>query len=339
MNAPSQIDSTSVALLLPMSLHVGSGGELLSAGPTVRRLIGAATRFDEAFGIDRPRNVVNGFMGLRMAIRRGDRLFLRLQHEPTTVLRGHGVMLGDGGALLNLGFGVGLSDAVRNFNLSDADFAPSDLAMELLFLHEANMAVQRELASFNRVMDEARRAAQLQAYTDPLTGLCNRRGLEEALSQALTNLDRTPFVVGHLDLDYFKTVNDLLGHAAGDDVLKSVAHILRDELRASDTTARVGGDEFILLLNGQTDTASLQQIGRRIITKIENCLPKSACPATLSASIGFAVAYRNCGMNGDQLCAAADAALYQAKNSGRGRVVIQDFVSNRCPGNAGGLSG
>lgn len=320
MNAVSPIDSTSLALLLPMSMHVGADGRLLAAGPTMRRLIGTALCFDDAFRVDRPRNVQAGFLGLRLAIRRGDRLFLRLRDQPATILRGHGVMLNDSGALLNLGFGTGLSDAVRVFNLTDADFAPSDLAMELLFLHEANMAVQRELASFSRSLDEARLAAEQQAFTDPLTGLCNRRGLENALA----NLGDAPFVIGHLDLDHFKAVNDGLGHAAGDDVLKSVAHILREELRTGDITARVGGDEFILLLYGATDAATLHHVGQRIITRIENCLPKTPSPVLLSASVGFAVAGIRGGLKIERLFAAADAALYLAKENGRGRVEVQE---------------
>lgn len=305
--------------LLPMSIHLDAKGEIVSTGPTLRRLIGVAHHFDQAFQIDRPREVTNGFAGLGPALHKGGRIFLRLQEYPTTVLRGQGVCTPAGGALLNLGFGVGLSDAVRDFHLTDADFSPSDLALELLFLHEANAAVQGELSRFNLHLEEARKAAEVQAYTDPLTGLYNRRGLDVGLGTALLEADKLPFAVGHLDLDYFKQVNDRHGHAAGDLVLQRVAKILRDETRSCDTAARVGGDEFVLILPTPGPAANLMKLGKRIIKRIEEPILFEGESVHVSASIGFAESSFYTEPDAATILADADTALYRAKKAGRSR--------------------
>ena len=187
------------------------------------------------------------------AATRGERLFLRLTEPPHLTLRGHAVAAAgsETAILINLGFGIGLTDAVSHAGLTDQDFAPAELAMELLFLHEANRAALSELSNFNQQLQAAREAAELQAHTDPLTGLTNRRGVELVLSAALKTFrdgKGAGFALAQLDLDRFKDVNDRLGHAAGDRVLCDVADILKEAIRSNDTAARVGGDEFLLIL-------------------------------------------------------------------------------------------
>ena len=93
------------------------------------------------------------YRALAGAARSGERVFLRIRQPFPLVLRGHAVSLAEGRLLVNLGFGIGLVEAVRAFNLTDADFAPDDLAMELLFLHEANRAVLAELSGFTSELD------------------------------------------------------------------------------------------------------------------------------------------------------------------------------------------
>ncbi|AGT09407.1 GGDEF domain-containing protein [Paracoccus aminophilus] len=319
---PEFIHTTSVSLLLPMSLHLSPEGEILTTGPTLRRLIGNARHFDMAFSIDRPRQITTGFSGLHPVLQEGGRIFLRLTAHPETIIRGHGILMGNGAALLNFGFGVGLSDAVRNFKLSDADFAPSDLALELLFLHEANVAVQGELSRFNLNLEEARKAAEVQAYTDPLTGLYNRRGLDVALGTALREAEKLPFAVGHVDLDHFKEANDQYGHAAGDLVLQRVAKILREETRSCDTAARVGGDEFVLILPSPGASPNLLKLARRIITRIEEGVCFEGQQLHVSASIGFSESSFYASPESARMLADADTALYQAKKEGRARAVL-----------------
>lgn len=328
LDAP--LDPAALAELMPMHLRLAPDGALISAGPTLCKLLPPdCGSFGDAFVLTRPVAADDDLTGLAAAARRGDRIFLRMMAAPGLTLRGHAVTLADGSLLCNLGFGIGLADAVRELGLTDGDFAPPELAMELMFLHEANRAVMDELSRFNLRLEEAREAAELQAFTDPLTGVYNRRGLELALAVALRTADagrahgeRGGFALAHLDLDRFKEVNDRLGHAAGDEVLRHVADVLRAATRSNDTVARVGGDEFVLILNGTTSAEALETLSRRIIAGIEQPVDVGSGTCQISASIGVVVstAYRHPGAA--DMLADADDALYMSKNAGRGRATL-----------------
>jgi diguanylate cyclase (GGDEF)-like protein len=222
--------------------------------------------------------------------------------------------------LLNLSFGIDLIAAVRELALTDADFVATDLAMELLYLAEANAAVTRELRGLNLRLEGARLAAEEEALTDPLTRLRNRRAADLLLDRL--GAARTNFALLHLDLDYFKQVNDTLGHAAGDHVLEEVGRILRAELRAEDCAARVGGDEFLVILAGRIDPPVLQGIADRIIRRIARPMPIGDATAEVSASIGIVRSPDFADADPTAMLAAADRALYAAKQSGRGRAVL-----------------
>lgn len=308
---------SAVDALLPMHLHLCPLGTILSAGPTLARILGPERDFDRCFIVDRP--IGEGREGVVARVLQGGRVLLRLREAPTITLRGHGVGLSDG-LLMNLGFGIALVDAVRQFSLTDADFAPADLAMEFLFIHEANRAVMGELARANRRLEEAREAAHALALTDPLTGLLNRRGFEAALDVAAHNAASVPFALAQIDLDRFKEVNDQHGHAAGDEVLQHVAQILRSETRASDRVARTGGDEFLLLLPGSSRASDLENLGRRIIRRIERPIEVADAVCHVSASIGFSQSRDYASLDLGRMLADADAALYAVKESGRGEI-------------------
>src|SRR5690606_16624789 len=118
--------------------------------------------------------------------------------------------------LIDLSFGIAVIEAVRRHDLTATDFAATDLAVEMLYLAEARAAVMRAALSLNDRLRAARREAEALAMRDTLTGLGNRRALDEALQRLIAR--REPFGLMHLHLDYFKDVNDTLGHAAGDAV-------------------------------------------------------------------------------------------------------------------------
>ncbi len=318
------IDLNGIARLLPMSVLANQSGQILAAGLTMKRLISDKKEFLNSFSIERPKYDDESFREIYNRTCKGERLFVRLTQHPDTVLRGHGAALNSEIILFNFGFGTGLSDAVRSLLLTDADFAPSDLAMELLFLHEANVAVQGELARFNLHLEEARKAAEVQAYTDPLTELYNRRGLDVALNSALRESEHSPFALAHIDLDHFKAVNDSFGHAAGDFVLQNVAKILRQETRSCDTVARVGGDEFVLILPGPRNEASLLKLGQRMISRIEETMTYQETQLKISASMGVSLSGDRSDYDAARMLRDADDALYRAKNSGRGQVSIFD---------------
>ncbi|HEU4828824.1 MAG TPA: GGDEF domain-containing protein [Gemmatimonadales bacterium] len=156
-----------------------------------------------------------------------------------------------------------------------------------------------------------------EAATDRLTGLANRRALEAAMSRQ--GLVRGVLVV--LDIDHFKRLNDALGHPAGDAALLHVGQLIREQVRTSDTAARIGGEEFALWLPG----ADLE-IGRRTADRIRTKLGTTAWewqgrPWPLSASFGVA-AFPESSPSIQNLLTHADRALYVAKESGRNRVEV-----------------
>ena len=142
-----------------MHLHVDAAGQILSAGPTLRRLVGDAATFEAAFEV-----VGQTPTGPLLRLAHAERVFLRTRTQPAQILRGRAIGLPDGGLVLNLGLGIGLVEAIRGFDLTDRDFAPADLAMEFLFLHEANSAMTQELSRANRRLEDARSRAEAEAY-------------------------------------------------------------------------------------------------------------------------------------------------------------------------------
>jgi diguanylate cyclase (GGDEF)-like protein len=147
---------------------------------------------------------------------------------------------------------------------------------------------------------------------DPLTGLPNRRALSELLA---TEGQRALLLV---DLDDFKPVNDELGHAAGDELLVSVAERLRSAVRADDTVARLGGDEFAIFVpDGDADIAS--QIAARVVAECGRTFDLEAGPVTIGASVGVSVAD---DADGDTLLREADEAMYRIKQGTKGDYVV-----------------
>lgn len=314
---------------LPMHLWMQDSGKVMSVGPTLLKLLP-----DLPAGLDG--QLVNSRAGrgpsplnaIRDAVDLGRRLFLRAVEVPDIVLRGHGERVSDGSMLVNLGFGIGLHRAIRRAGLTDDDFCPSDLAMEFLFLQEANRGVLTVLSEFNEELARARKIALQQAKTDALTGLHNRRGLEINLAQALQpaghRLEETsvPVALIHLDLDNFKLVNDLLGHLAGDALLRRVGTILQEQVRKTDTAARIGGDEFFLIMKGMTSHAALRDLSLRIIGSIESLTPDGLAERRVSASAGIVLRLPGGTETLEDVLALTDKALYQAKAAGKGCAVI-----------------
>jgi diguanylate cyclase (GGDEF)-like protein len=160
------------------------------------------------------------------------------------------------------------------------------------------------------------------ALSDPLTGLDNRRAFDRRLAEKVAQAERytRSFTGLLLDIDHFKPINDTYGHPFGDRALVAVAKALTQVLRTGDVVARVGGEEFALLLDEtrHTAVAGTAERLRQAITAAGAALTTEAL--TLTASLG--VAYRRPGETGESLMARADAALYQAKQTGRNRVVF-----------------
>ena len=159
------------------------------------------------------------------------------------------------------------------------------------------------------------------AYFDTLTGLANRAQFNERISQELQQAGREGCKVGVLmmDLDRFKTINDTLGHIAGDQLLCEVARRLEANVRATDTVARLGGDEFIIVSPRVRDTAELRGLADRVLSAVAAPVQFDGRALVVQASIGIAV-YPDHGDATEQLVRYADGALYRAKEAGRNNV-------------------
>jgi len=169
-----------------------------------------------------------------------------------------------------------------------------------------------------------RRAAEARAehlaLHDPLTGLPNKRLLADRLAIALSVAKRAKTRVGaiFIDLDRFKPVNDTWGHLAGDAVLRQIAQRLQSALRQSDTVARVGGDEFLVLATGVEQRHELDRLVERLHTAIERPCEIESGATTVSASIGLAI-YPDHTKDPTELLRRADAAMYEVKRARRAR--------------------
>jgi diguanylate cyclase (GGDEF)-like protein/PAS domain S-box-containing protein len=180
----------------------------------------------------------------------------------------------------------------------------------------ARLEAANELANRqNKALEAARAEMEYNASHDALTGLANRRKLDEVCKNLPD--DARPAVL-HIDLDRFKQINDTLGHAAGDQILTHAAKILSDNAPKDSLVARVGGDEFVILIYSSPPNADLENLAMRIITASEAPYVFDGAECRFGMSVGIAT-NRMSNEVGSTLFANADLALYLAKNEGRGR--------------------
>lgn len=174
------------------------------------------------------------------------------------------------------------------------------------------------------------RERELLATHDTLTGLPNRLLFMDRLSQALLKARRYKKQVGVLfmDLDHFKTINDTLGHAMGDQLLREVAKRLRDAVRSEDVVARMGGDEFVIAILEATQVEDILQVVNKIIESIAQPYSLDGHEVLSSCSMGVSI-FPNDDDRPEALLRNADAALYEAKKAGRNR--YQCFVVGMHP--------
>ena len=312
--------------IMPLHLVIDRDGRILRNGPTFERLARPAVGclLPDVLRLLQPK--LEGGVA-EMLAHAGRRLTVQLRHElgisgreQRTRMRAVAYDIGQGQALMNLFFGADVAKGVLRHRLSARDFATFDPTVEMLFLMEAQAAVMDEFQSLRDRLVEARRAAEEQAITDKLTGLHNRRAMDRHLGELVEK--GATFGLMHLDLDYFKSVNDTFGHAAGDHVLSIVGHVLRSEVRRGDMVARVGGDEFMLVFDDCADVELMRRIAERIITQLEEPIAWEGNLCRISASIGITMSSFYALVEADRLMSDADTALYASKHAGRSRYSI-----------------
>ncbi|HUY66925.1 MAG TPA: EAL domain-containing protein [Acidimicrobiales bacterium] len=191
-----------------------------------------------------------------------------------------------------------------------ASIRDADLHERLAGLADQSATALQNLALLEKVSH--------MAWHDALTGLPNRRLFEDRVEQELVRSRRVgePVCMFFVDLDHFKIVNDTYGHGAGDDLIRQVAERLVDTVRRQDTVARVGGDEFAILLPGLSDQLAIDQLAQRSLEAVSAPFLVSGEEIWASASIGIAMAPEH-GDSYDELLSRADEAMYRAKARGR----------------------
>ncbi len=192
------------------------------------------------------------------------------------------------------------------------------LEMAIRELHQDGGSVftciLRDITQRRRKEEHIRRLA----HHDPLTGLPNRHLLDDRLEGAIRRATRNdrPLALMFVDLDKFKPINDTLGHAAGDEVLRAVANRISGAVRASDTVARIGGDEFVVILENLNRADEAGRVAQKILDSLAQPFRFGAATAEIGASIGISV-HPDHGSTSTDLMRAADEVMYAVKKSGR----------------------
>lgn len=190
-------------------------------------------------------------------------------------------------------------------------------------LEASYQQIEQRVADRTAELAVVTRELRRRATRDHLTGLVSRAAFWECLEQRLADGPAAGFAVLFLDLDGFKAVNDTLGHAAGDQVLVEVARRITAQLRPEDTAARVGGDEFVVLLDDVATEGAALAAACRIGEGLRVPHELGGHRFTTAGSIGVALASARLA-TADAIVAAADAAMYDAKRAGQGSCVLHD---------------
>jgi len=190
----------------------------------------------------------------------------------------------------------------------------SDRKQMQLELTEANEAMQREIVK----REEMQKKIEHLAYHDHLTGLANRWLFTDQLDHALSLSGRMAkmLAIMFLDLDGFKMINDSLGHALGDQLLKEVSKRLVNTIRKSDVVARIGGDEFVIMIENEENIEAIKLVAEKVLNSFNEPYKLNGQECFVTTSIGVAV-YPTDGENAETLLKNADIAMYKAKEKGR----------------------
>ncbi|WP_026223229.1 putative bifunctional diguanylate cyclase/phosphodiesterase [Methylosarcina fibrata] len=195
-------------------------------------------------------------------------------------------------------------------------FSHGDEELALSFSNSLSLVLDNahEMAEVKR----ARKRLHYMAHFDFLTGLPNRALLNDRIEQAVAHAQRSGDMVGILfiDMDNFKLVNDSIGHALGDILLKKVAHRISHSIREEDTVARLGGDEFVVMLPAISETQDAAKVASKILESLKQPLEIQQHRVFVSVSIGISI-YPNTSRNIEALLADADSAMYHAKKLGK----------------------
>lgn len=305
--------------MMPFHVLAHRNGRVLHAGPSFHKLMPGKTvvgaRLFDLLTVKRPA----GLTGVGdILVHQKEKLSLQLAALPGHNLKGVAANLGQGNVLIDISLGAGVMDVVGKCNLKNKDFSPADPTVEMIYMIEVQSFVYQQHKSQSHKLQGARVHAEEQAFTDVLTGLANRRALENHMTRLLRRTKGNGFALMQIDLDFFKAVNDSHGHAAGDFVLQETARTLQKQMRATDLVARIGGDEFVVIMSEFGDEAALQAVANRIIEQVRIPIPFDGVNCQIGASIGATIVVQGADRTPDAILSDADRALYASKAKGRG---------------------
>lgn len=225
-----------------------------------------------------------------------------------------------------------LFEAFYAFSRAHENWEIDELALLFVNLTIALVAStlyqSHRLKKLSREREFEHQRAENNARHDPLTGLMNRRAFSAVLEKSTAHASGAgEHFIAMIDLDRFKPINDLHGHAAGDATLRGVAERLEEAVSADGVVARLGGDEFAVIFSPSTDAKQAERISRRVLQAMEQAFEFRGTRMFISCSIGL-VSWGT-GVSGSEALGRADRALYAAKSQGRGRFTWYDAELDR----------
>ena len=309
-----------MAFLFPMFVTLDAAGCITDHGPTLSRIFAddiTGRMFFDVFTIEKPRRIadlaaLHKKTGIKLVIT------ARPDHGEPIQFRSVAMQMGDAAGRLFLDFsiGVSLADAIRRFDLTGAHFRPNDFSIDLFYTLETQRALLDDSTNMAQALTSAKEDAERKAYIDTVTGIANRRALYERLEDILQGpKGGDTYALLHIDLDKFKLLNDTFGHAAGDKILKHVATGMQAHIGTDDFAARIGGDEFVMVLREHDETGDLLHMAQELAAEISRPVPIDGHRCHVEVSIGITRFGAGDCDGADRLLMNSDIALYEAKGT------------------------
>ena len=321
-----------VDLLFPLHVMLSPGGEIVGVGPTMARVLPALTLnsdFLEVFTLEKPRRLktlddVREMLGRKLIIS------ARLPSGTALQFRCVACEIKDSDNLLiDYSFGENLSEVIKQFHLTTSDFRPNDLSIDMLFMLESQKALLEDSRALAAALSDAKESAETAANIDLVTGIPNRRAFNRHLKELASGpAGEDEHALVHVDLDKFKAVNDTFGHAAGDRILQHAADCLSQAAGPRDLAARIGGDEFAMVLHKPPPNNEIERDLLDVLAKLSSPVRYGEHLCHVSASFGVARFLPPQADPPDQPLVEADIALYEAKEKGKPVVFLtKDMVT------------
>lgn len=317
-----ELGDRSLDILMPLYLVVDPEGIIRASGRTIPKLLECdnlvGRHLLDVLTITKPRGA-GGVEKLAQSVSK--RMRMESCGPMKVKLRAVAVPCADGGCFfISTAIAADVAKVVEELGLKNGDFSPADGTIDLVYAIQMQGSILEDARQMADKIGQAKDEAERRAMTDELTGLSNRRALIGEIDRQLAIMEGSekPFAVLQVDLDRFKQVNDTLGHDAGDAVLLHVAAVLRSAAETCGFVSRIGGDEFVIVVNPDVSQVDLASMSKEIIDRISLPIPFGEHLCKIGASVGI-TRPSSARQTSAELLTEADLALYESKRNGRGR--------------------